>query len=209
LRREAKERKRHEAVSSKAQEIWSRAAPAMLHEYLRRKRVLPLGVRQKDDLLVIPMTEPGRDEILNVQTISAAGKKLFLRGGRVSGLAYRIAPNERTRHPEIYVAEGFATAATWHMYLRAGAEIYVAFNAGNLKPVVQAIHEAEPDREIVVVADNDCWTDGNPGLTKGREAAAAVGARLLYPKFSRIDTSTRPTDFNDLWVLQRRERGHG
>jgi len=54
--------------------------------------------------------------------------------------------------------------------------------------------------EIVICADDDRWTEGNPGLTKAKAAADAYGVRLISPKFK--DLSSKPTDFNDLHVLK-------
>jgi hypothetical protein len=66
--------------------------------------------------------------------------------------------------------------------------------------VAKALREKFPPREIVIAADDDAWTDNNPGLTEAREAANTIGARLVVPRFK--DTSTNPTDFNDLQRLQ-------
>ncbi len=66
----------------------------------------------------------------------------------------------------------------------------VAFNAGNLKPVAKILREKFPDLPIVVCADNDTKTEGNPGVTKATEAAAAVDGLVASPDASG--------DFNDL-----------
>src|SRR5262249_1819426 len=73
----------------------------------------------------------------------------------------------------------------------------VAFNAGNLLPVAKGLREKRPDLQIVICADDDYLTPGNPGITKAREAAEAIGAKLAIPAFG----ANRPekfTDFNDL-----------
>lgn len=54
-----------------------------------------------------------------------------------------------------------------------------------------------PDVALIVCADDDYQTDGNPGLTKATEAARAVGGLLAIPSFG----DNRPegaTDFNDM-----------
>ena len=73
----------------------------------------------------------------------------------------------------------------------------VAFNTGNLKPVAEAIRKKYPRTELVLAADNDHATEGNPGITKGKEAAKAVGALLAAPDLS----GDEGTDFNDLAVI--------
>jgi putative DNA primase/helicase len=130
------------------------------------------------------------------------GTKRFLRGGRVSG-GYHLIDDE-TRRPEILIAEGFATGASLHE--ETGAAVYVAFNGVNLLPVARYVRALQPTGEIIVAADNDAWTPGNPGLTKGRAAAVAIGAKLLVPDFRGLVLSGRPTDFNDLFSLQRESR---
>jgi putative DNA primase/helicase len=58
---------------------------------------------------------------------------------------------------------------------------------------------------LILCADNDQWTEGNPGLTKAMGAATEMDALLAVPDFSRCDMSIRPTDFNDLHVLLGKE----
>jgi hypothetical protein len=73
----------------------------------------------------------------------------------------------------------------------------VALDAGNLAPVAEALRKELPDVQIVVCADDDWKTEGNPGLTKAKEAAAAVGGIVAVPVFGegRVD---KWTDFHDL-----------
>jgi putative DNA primase/helicase len=67
--------------------------------------------------------------------------------------------------------------------------VIVAFNAGNLKRVATAIRECFPGRRIVIAGDNDASVEGNPGATKAKEAAKAIGAELMLPP--------EPGDWND------------
>ncbi|MPN61615.1 DNA primase TraC [bioreactor metagenome] len=62
----------------------------------------------------------------------------------------------------------------------------MAFDAGNIKPVAQAIRRKFPALCLVICADNDTETAGNPGLTAAREAARAVRAALAVPMFSGV-----------------------
>jgi putative DNA primase/helicase len=78
------------------------------------------------------------------------------------------------------IAEGYATAASIHE--ATGHAAVVAFNAGNLLPVARALRGKFPDIKIVICADNDAQTSGNPGLTQAKAAAAAVGGFLANPK---------------------------
>lgn len=76
----------------------------------------------------------------------------------------------------------------------------IAFDATNLMPVAKHIRNHYPDKEIIICADNDQFTEGNPGLTKAKEAANAVNATVIFPKFNSLES--RPTDFNDLYQLE-------
>ena len=98
----------------------------------------------------------------------------------------------------ICIGEGFATCAT----LREATSHAVvgAFDCGNLKPVSESIRAQYPNARIVLAADDDYDTDGNPGLTKARDAATAIGGSVAVPDFG----PNRPADakdFNDLSAL--------
>src|ERR1039458_1265474 len=80
-----------------------------------------------------------------------------------------------------------------------GHAVVCAMNCGNLLTVARSLRTQWPAREIVIAADCDHWTDGNPGTTKAVEAAKTILARLAVPQFK--DTINKPTDFNDLHQL--------
>ncbi len=189
-RRDAAEKQRHDEACKRAAELWNIARPAPAdHPYLARKAVKAYGVRVHDGQLVVPMREAG--ELKSLQFIAPDGDKLFLPGGRVRGCYYSIGkPNEW-----LCIAEGFATGATVHE--ATGLAVAVAFNAGNLAPVARAMRERFPDAAIVLCADDDYRTAGNPGLTKATEAARAVVGLVAVPDFGD-DRPDGATDFNDL-----------
>jgi hypothetical protein len=58
--------------------------------------------------------------------------------------------------------------------------VVVAFNAGNLLPVARALRERVPATRIVVLADDDHRTEGNPGVAK------TDGPAPLHPGSSRL-----------------------
>jgi putative DNA primase/helicase len=188
-----------------AKKIWEQA-PAAPDEYpyLLKKGVKSYGLRNikpnglRPDViggrLIVPVTNT-TGEIMSLQFIDADGNKKFLPGGTVKGGFYKIPGTTEN----IYLAEGFATAATIHE--ATGATIFMAFNAGNLKPVAEAIRTKYPDT-MIICADNDAQTPGNPGLTKAREAAAAVGAAIVWPEFTDAEQANKPSDFNDLAAVR-------
>ena len=71
---------------------------------------------------------------------------------------------------------------------------------GNLEAVTKAFRKSNPKTDLVICTDDDQWTKGNPGLTKAKATAKALGATVIVPQFK--DLSTKPTDFNDLHALE-------
>lgn len=45
------------------------------------------------------------------------------------------------------------------------------------------------------------YKDRNTGIEKAKEAGIVINAVVVFPIFK--DTSTNPTDFNDLHILKR------
>src|SRR5262249_24794185 len=101
----------------------------------------------------------------------------------------------------LFETEGWASAAT--VYEATGEAVAVAFNAGNLTAVARAFRERFGSLEIVIVADDDYITAGNPGRKKGFEAARAGGAKVTIPRFHNLQSrGNKDTDFNDLARLE-------
>ena len=164
----------------KASKLWGRARPATnAHPYLQRKRVNAYGLRQLRDALLIP----GRDvngTLHTLQFISADGTKRFLTGGRIAGCYYAIGrPGD-----SLLIAEGVATAAT--LYQATGQAVAACFSCGNMEAVARALRHKFPALRLVLCADHDANTFGNPGLTKAHAAAKAVGGYLAVPKFKAV-----------------------
>lgn len=134
-----------------------------------------------------------------LQFIGASGTKRFLRGARVQGLYCPIGSPGHDGRGEPHVAardvvcvvEGFATGASVHE--ATGHVVAVAFHAANLAAVARAIRETHPQASIVVCADDDRDTPGNPGLTHARQAALAVGGLLAIPDFGPTGRPTHRT----------------
>lgn len=189
--RKEDEERRHAEARERAARIWSDARPAPAdHQYLRRKGVQPHGARVVDGRLVIPMHDSD-GELHSLQFIDADGDKRFLPGGHVHACYFVIGkPDSR-----ICIAEGFATGAG--IREATGDAVAVAFSAGNLLPVAMALRAKYPELELIICADDDHKTEGNPGLTKAREAARAVGGLLAVPDFGG-ERPENATDFNDL-----------
>ena len=176
--REAEEVRRHEEAQRQAKAIWQAAKPVTAHPYLVRKGVPSYGLRVKDGRLVIPMRDAG--VIHSLQFIGPDGDKRFLTGGRVKGCYFSIGKPDNV----LCICEGYATGASIHE--ATGYAVAITFNAGNLSPVAKAIRAKFPVMCLILCADDDASTEGNPGLTKAREAARSVGGLLAIPDFRRV-----------------------
>ncbi len=190
--RDAEDKRMRAEAARNAAAIWNAAMPALDdHPYLTRKGIKAHGARLHNGALVIPMRDGG--EIHSLQFISADGDKRFLTGGRVAGCYFSIGNPKGAA--AMSVAEGHATAATIHE--ATGYPVAVAFSAGNLGAVAKAMRERFAELPLILCADDDAATEGNPGITKATEAARSVGGLLAIPDFG----ANRPkdaTDFNDM-----------
>jgi putative DNA primase/helicase len=176
--------------------ILERSRPAAtLHGYVARKRVKVYGdLRASRGKLVVPLRDSS-GELHSLQFIDAKGGKKFLHGGRVAGCFFTLADNA---DGPLVICEAYATGASIHE--ATGHAVISAMSSGNLLAVAKAAREVWPEREIVVAADNDQFTHGNPGLTKGAAAAKAIRGNLAVPQFA--DIANKPSDFNDLALAQ-------
>lgn len=189
--REAEQAAARKKAREKAAELWGKAAPRVKarHPYLLAKKVRAYGIRQLGADLLVPVMLGG--ELVGLQIIKPDSSKRFTSGTQKTGAFCEIegAPGA----PDVsVVAEGYATAAT--IREATGWRVVVAFDAGNLAAVAKAVRAARPSTTLVLAADDDRLTDGNPGLTKARAAAEAVGGIVCVPEFAENGTGS---DFND------------
>ena len=157
--------------------------------------------------------------VQTLQTITPGGRKTYEPGTKKTGAAFLIGEQylkkivfdqwAAGKNPEpllagldleprreILLAEGYATGAT--LFKATGLPVAVAFDAGNLKPVAEALKKQFPSADIVVCADNDHVNKVNVGLEKAQAAAQAVGGRVVFPEFTDEEKALGLTDFNDL-----------
>lgn len=191
----------------KAKQLWDKAQSTNDdYSYLRKKDIKNHGLKSfvfsGKEILIIPLFNV--DGVINsLQFIDENGEKNFLTDGAITGNFFPIR-ELASKADKIGIAEGYITGA--QIYEILGCNIVCAMNCGNLLSVARAMRTKYPDAEIVIFADNDQWPDGhgvidNPGLTKAREAANAIGATVHYPDFTGFNISSKPTDWNDLALI--------
>lgn len=193
--RQAEQQQRQQAATELSHRWWEsarRADPA--HAYLTSKYIRSYALRQRAGELLVPLYHSG--ELVNLQRISATGRKRFLFGGRVTGCYSplgQISPGK-----PLYICEGWATGATIHE--STGMAVACAMNAGNLMPVALALKARYGGQvQLVIAGDDDRNTPGNPGRTAATAAALAAGALVTFPEWPD-DAPPSLTDFNDLHV---------
>jgi putative DNA primase/helicase len=196
---------RHAAAAADALAKWEAASEAGASPYLVRKGVQAHGVRfAPGGLLLVPLRDAA-GMLWNLQRIapekpaSGAPEKLFLKGGRKSGLWHMLGSSLGdldTAPSVLLIAEGYATAATLHQ--ATGHPVAVAFDAGNLVHVARALRKAHPAALLVVCGDDDRDTEAqsgtNPGRMKANAAAQAVRGLVVFPE----GLPDGGSDFNDL-----------
>lgn len=197
--RERQERERHQQAAKaadKARRWWSQAGPGdPAHPWLVRKRLPPHNLRQRGEMLLVPLYFEG--ELVNLERIFPDGSKRPLKGGRVKGVASLIGRLAAARR--VLVAEGWSTAAA--LYEAMEAPVVVARNADNLSPVARRLRQRLPAEVAITICGDDdrhlpAQGKANKGTVEARHAALAVGADLLMPSFCEGCESC--TDYADV-----------
>lgn len=202
-----------ERAAQRAAAAWKACSPNGDCEYLHRKGVQAHGLRfSPQGALVIPLLDTA-NKIHGLQIIRGkpkAGerrrldKEFWPAGLAKKGHFHLIGlPGDL-----ILVAEGYATAAS--LYEATGIPTVVAFDAGNLAPVCEALRKRYKVARILICADDDAFSEGNPGVTAASAAALQVGGAFVAPVFAdeaarRLAFEARGsklTDFNDLQALE-------
>lgn len=209
---EAAQAARYDARAEYAARLWGSAVAVNRHPYLDAKGIaspgsvriveaLPMGEFLDDPtrkdvergVLLVPVySGPGR--IRSLQAITRGLAKLNLGGGQQGGCYHPIKGTDPSR---VLVCEGYATGAA--LAAATGHSVVCAMSAKNLPAVARLVAQQAKGREVVICADNDHGTQErigrNPGIDSGREAAEAIGARVVWP------TGCEGTDWDD-WLRE-------
>ena len=192
IARDQEKKKKQEVASNTVQTIWDQAGLASIeHEYIARKGIQVHGARiTGDGRLMVPLYSDG--EIASLQYIDRDGEKRYHQGGKTGGCYWSLGEPTST----IYLAEGFATAATIHE--ATGAMVYVSYSASNLVPVTELIRAKHDAASIIIVADNDA---SGVGRSYAEQAVAKYGGTIVYPPIVGMDANDFAQAGHDLMAL--------
>jgi phage/plasmid primase-like uncharacterized protein len=170
--------------------------------YLEKKGVKNYGCRfweevikengvlvKKYDLIVPAFNIDGM--LTAVQRITLENKdKLISKDCRINGCFF-ILNNEKIQSGDtIYIAEGYATAASVYEAVHAcNVRVVLAFFAFNMFPVTKELLGRYKEIHIVIAADND-----DAGLNEAKKCCREFGVSMAIPDIKEEDKK----DFNDL-----------
>jgi phage/plasmid primase-like uncharacterized protein len=174
--RDAAIERQHQVASETVEKIWTTANPANAeHPYLAKKGIQTHGARiTGDGRLVVPLYDSD-GTLATLQYIDHEGGKLYHPGGQTGGKFWMVGSLDEPG--TLFVAEGFATAATIHE--TTDRPVVVAYSASNLVPVTGTLREMYgATQDIVIVADHD---NSGVGQRYAEQASAKYGARMVMP----------------------------
>ncbi|END1346941.1 toprim domain-containing protein [Escherichia coli] len=117
-------------------------------------------------------------ELVNLQLISADGRKRTLKGGQVRGTCHTL-EGQNQAGKRLWIAEGYATALTVHHL--TGETVMVALSSVNLLSLASLARQKHPACQIVLAADRDLSGDGQKKAAAAADACEGVVA--LPPVF--------------------------
>ena len=198
--RDAETKRQREVAADTVEAIWSSGMAASPdHPYLSRKGIGAHGARTTGDgRLMVPLYTP-EGKLSSLQYIDGDGGKLYHAGGQTGGCYWMTGTMDDPG--VLYVAEGFATAATVHEV--TGRPCLVAYSASNLVPVTGSARDKYgAAQEIVIVADNDA---SGTGQKYADQASAKYGARVVMPPILG-DANDYYAEGGDLKILLQPQR---
>lgn len=202
-KRDADRRKAQTVASEDARIRWEAAQTVPEdHEYLRRKNVPAYGLKCREGALLIPLRDI-EGHFKTFQTIAPDGTKRYFPGAPVGGGFCAI--GEDVKDGPVLLCEGYATGATLHEL--TGHAVICAMNCHNLVTCAPALRKKYPDRKIIVMADDDAKTEGNPGITAAQSAVKQGKLDgVLKPPFKTPEDGTDWNDFSHRYGAEAAER---
>lgn len=191
-------------AARRAKQVWDKLSPTGSCHYLETKSVQAHGLKFSDSgCAYVPMLD-ANGTVHGLQILLPKGHPRIEKTGRnkdfwPAGLVKKGHWFQLGAVRDIVlIAEGYATAAS--IFEATGLPVAVAFDAGNLLPVAEAIKKRHRAAKVLICADDDFKSEGNPGMSAASATALAVNGAVVAPVFS-IDREVGKkglTDFNDL-----------
>lgn len=189
---------------------WGKLSESGESDYLDAKKVGAFGMRfSPSGAAALPLLDAqGRIHGLQLLRTQAAAdkakrpaKEFWPRGVVKKGHFHLIGSPAWV----VLVAEGYATAASLHM--ATGHPVAVAFDAGNLLPVAEALRKRYPQTKVLVCADNDdlgkCRVDtcrARLSLARNPVECPECGAPHGYVNAGIGGASTAALAVNGAWL---------
>lgn len=218
-RADLEQKKRAEQSALKADKAWRNLQIDGDCDYLHRKGIAAHGVRfTSKGALAVPMLDiSGRIHGLQFILDRSKQKELI---DKHNGRDKQFWPSGVVKKGHFHligspthlllIAEGYATASSLHE--ATGFPVAIAFDAGNLQSVIQALKKRYPKANILVCADDDAFAHcrhcqqpvninlsancpscnqphgkRNAGAEFAELAALAVNGRVISPRFADPD----------------------
>ena len=172
-----------------------------IHEYLQSKSIKSNHIAKIDhnDTLMIPAYD--QNGFTGVQLIYHSVEndrfvKRFSTGIKLKGSFCPIGKIKDAKY--VYVAEGFATAAT--IYEATNIPTICAWNCNNMHSAIKTLRTINPKCRIIIAADKDTKKESkNIGIKKALFCKSRFSNIIIkIPEFEHFDSNN--TDFNDLLI---------
>lgn len=180
---EAEQKAKYARAAKKARYLWPKFMPAKEdNPYLQRKMLPPGPFRQtRSGTLALPVLDC-QGQMMTLQFITREGEKRFMAEGDTAGGRFPIPSQDGQDTGPLLIGEGAATVGSTCLATDLAGEI--AFTCGNLPRVARDARARWPEREIVILEDNDQKTEAeqgiNPGFEASLKAAQEAGARIAH-----------------------------
>jgi putative DNA primase/helicase len=211
--REAAERQRRAAwAKMSAAELWRNGSPTGTSAYLQRKGVEGEACRYlADGSIIIPLLRYDLpkaqalqacqriwpQQLIDPRTGEPDGDKRYTSGFQKDRACLRL--GMVVVGEPLLVCEGYATGLSIRMATDRKLPVFVALDAHNLGLVCEMLLELHPEAWLLICADDDWQTEGNPGRAAAKKAAKQLGrCDIVWPVFPPGQRGKKDTDFNDL-----------
>ncbi len=205
--------KKHSEATELARVTWEQLqTPKPDCTYLKAKRVYNYGLRfnPASNALAVPLRDIS-GKLLSLQWILPDGSKRYFPNAPLDGAFFSIALDTIKDNPNvpILIGEGYATMAK--IYELTGYPCVAAKDCGSLASISNIIHQAFPDNNIFITADDDKNTELRLGYNPGLRDANAVVKRgvakaVISPPFKSPDDGTDWDDFAILYGDDRTQK---